>query len=141
MDIKKALRQIRSGRFEEMEIKRHREALERKRLAGGAGYDKEKVLTSPSDKIADITAEIDAIDEKLRDHSERILAKESACLDAITKVEESIYRRILMLRYIDDEPKSWMEIAYTIGYSEVHTKKMHGLALKEARKHWKEDTL
>ncbi|MEE3382754.1 MAG: hypothetical protein VZR08_02175 [Anaerovoracaceae bacterium] len=133
MDIKDVLREIRSSRFEARELEVHRKRLEEMRLATGIRYDKDRITSSKADKLAELTAEIDEISDTILTHSIEMLQQEKECIEAINKVKESKHRRILLMRYIDDEPKTWEKIAKIMNYSVDDVKHEHGDAIEELR--------
>ena len=134
-DIKDALKDIRAGRFEAISIERHRKALESKRLIGEQSLEPHGKHPQ-ADRLSELTAEIDEVDKKLQKHTKNLLTQEKKLLDIINRIERSDYRQILYLRYLEDTPLSWMQIADIMDYSESDIKRKHGKALAEARKLW-----
>ena len=136
MEIKNRLKEIRSGRFEVKEIEAHRKRLEDRRMLTGISYDQEKVRTSKSDRLAALAADIEEVDNLLLDRIEMIIAWEKQCLEVIDRIDRSEYRRLLFMRYVDDKPMSWKQIANALHYSESEVKRKHEAALEEARTIW-----
>lgn len=137
MDIKMALRQLRSEKKEINELRLLRERKVSMLTSGAMRYDKPRVKSSPEDMMLKLGSEIADIDAAISRHINHLIEREKDCITAINLIERSDYRRLLYMRYIDDVPMTWDEIADELGYSERSIRRKHGIALNEARKHWR----
>lgn len=66
-----------------------------------------------------------------------LIDKHKIALEIIRRMPTAMYATIISMRYCTLNPRTnrqftWLEIAEQIGYTEVHTKRLHGEALKEA---------
>lgn len=104
-------------------------------LPSGIRYDTDKVQTSPSDKMLEVTAKVDALERQMNRKLKKLnddMIKAIAIVQAMPTPE---YRKLLTLRYLDKDRMSWEQIADNMGYSVDHVKGyMHKNALNEARK-------
>lgn len=137
MDIKTALRQLRSEKKEIQELKLLRESKVSMLTSGAMRYDKPKVKTSPEDMMLKLGSEIADLDREIEKHIRSLISKEKDCIAVINLIEKSDYRRLLYMRYIEDRPMTWEAISAELGYSESDIKRKHGQALDEARRFWK----
>ena len=137
MDIKTALRQLRSEKKEINELKLLRDSKVSMLTSGAIRYDRPKVQTSPEDMMLKLGAEIADLDAEIEKHIRNILKREADCMAAINRIEKSDYRRILQMRYIGEKSMTWAQIGNVMGFSEDWVKHKHGDALNEARKYWK----
>ena len=136
MSAKQEFREVRSIRLEIMELERSRESILSTLTGHAIRYDSDKVQVSPSDMMPEVIAKVEGIDKKLTKYREKLRKKYSRCIDCIQKIEKSDYRRLLMLRYLDEQPHSWGWIAEQMGYSEDWIKHLHGDALRMADERW-----
>lgn len=138
-DIVALLKQVRAKRRELAILRESIAELRMMLMPSGIRYDKDKIQTSPKDKLSETVEKLVYLEKKYQ--------KRIRCLsDDLAKVEElleamptSEYREVLHLRYLAGrtKPMTWMEVAEKMGYSEDHVRgKLHGKALAEARKTW-----
>lgn len=89
-------------------------------------YDKDRVQTSPEQKMEKIFAQIDAEAEK---YARARLRYEKEVRRRIDQIEAigGTFAELLILRYIDG--KRWEEIACIMHYTFRHITRLHGQAL------------
>ena len=90
-------------------------------------YDKDRVQTSPEQKMEKIFAQIDTVAEKYVKARLRYEREAQKRIDQITKLDNAMHVRMLTLRYVDG--KRWEEIACLMHYSFRHVTRLHGQAL------------
>ena len=94
-------------------------------------YDKERVQTSQNNSTeAKFTRFADyskAIDERI----DELYKIKQEILKAISGVDNSTYRTLLIERYINF--KTWEEIAVYMNYSYMHITRLHGKALQRVK--------
>ena len=143
-DITKFLKSIRAKRRELSTLLETREKLRMDLLPSAIRYDGDRVQTSPEDRLHEIADELLDLEKVQREQQER-LAKDIMKAELLIKeMKTPEYRELLRLRYISGglRPMTWGQIAKKMGYGEDHVRgKMHGKAIREARKIWKENTL
>lgn len=90
-------------------------------------YDIDKVQTSPSDKVADVIADM----EKLLDKRDRLQHEIIAAMDEsaalIAKLTDNKHRLVLHYRYTAGLP--WAQVAVRVGYDERHTRRLRDEAI------------
>lgn len=140
MDVKVFLKRIRAERMEIISLSESRKQLESTLLPKAIRYDMDKVQTSASDKLFEVTADLNELDQKLEKRIIKLSADISLAYELISQMDTPECRELLMLRYLmgTRKPLTWLEIAKKMEYSEQHVKeKLHGKAITEARKVWK----
>jgi DNA-directed RNA polymerase specialized sigma subunit len=90
-------------------------------------YDIDKVQTSPSDKVADVIADM----EKLLDKRDRLQHEIIAAMDEsaalIARLTDNKHRLVLHYRYTAGLP--WAQVAAHVGYDERHTRRLRDEAV------------
>ena len=133
--MRKFFRMIRSERQDIETLQIRIQELQLSLLPSGIRYDTDKVQTSPSDKMLEVTAKVDALERQMNRKLKKLnddMIKAIAIVQAMPTPE---YRKLLTLRYLDKDRMSWEQIADNMGYSVDHVKGyMHKSALNEARK-------
>lgn len=101
-------------------------------------YDKDRVQTSPQNRLEEMMERVDAECEKwgrMRVRYEREVRKR---VDQISKLGNPDYSELLMLRYVDlkedGRQRSLEEIAYRMSKSYQRIRHMHGEALEAFRR-------
>ena len=106
-------------------------------LPRGIRYDSDKIQTSPSDQMLEVTAKLDALERKMEAKLAQYEADKVKAITIINAMPTAKYRQLLTLRYLTETRMSWEEIAKEMDYDVVHVRGyLHKLALKEARQVW-----
>lgn len=95
---------------------------------------KPKVQSSPKsvDVIGNVVAKIDESKKKLCDAIQQAIEKRTLIENKIDKIDDLLYREILVRRYIACE--SWLDIAERMHQSERWCYELHARALREIEK-------
>lgn len=83
------------------------------------------------DKIADGIARIIELKNNINKRIDYFYDYKNKIAAIIYKIENPVFRRILVIRYFKKEHNSFEEISTAIGYSYYPTIHMHGIALQE----------
>lgn len=83
--------------------------------------------TNESD-LSDYAAEVDRLDRRLLTMQQEAIKIYLQISDAIEKLEDIRERQVLRIRYLQGI-KDWDAVGDKIGYSRVHTLRIHGSAL------------
>ena len=104
-------------------------------LSVTAHYSDIKVQTSKGNKTEDATLKYIEYKNKLECRIDALYAVKCEIADAISKVDNSIFRALLTLRYL--QFMTWERIAEAIDYDSVKWVRasLHMRALNEVRKH------
>lgn len=104
-------------------------------LSVTAHYSDIKVQTSKGNKTEDATLKYIEYKNKLECRIDDLYAVKCEIADAISKVDNSIFRALLTLRYL--QFMTWERIAEAINYESVKWVRtsLHMRALNEVRKH------
>lgn len=140
MDILTFLKRIRAERLELLRLDEEREDLYLSLLPSGIRYDRDRVQTSPSDKMPEIAGKLEQIDQRIKKRSAKLLADIELAHAVIDEVPTSECRELLTLRYLmgGRKPNTWIQIAEAMDYSIDHVQgKLHSKAINEARMVWK----
>lgn len=97
-----------------------------------AQYSGERVQTSKSNTAEKKIVSYVTYNERINEQIAKLMAVKTEIIEAVSKVEDSILRAILIDRYC--RFMKWDEIADEIHYSNVHTIRLHGKALAEMQK-------
>ena len=99
-------------------------------------YDKDRVQTSPEDRMERIFIRIDAEAEKYAKARARYDREVRKRMEMITALENPAHVELLTLRYVDG--LKWEEIACAMGYTFRHTTRLHGEALSAFSRRFKD---
>ena len=91
-----------------------------------------------------VMAKLSEIEEEEENHLIRLRNDIKTAIRLIDSMQTAEYRQLLRLRYIEGgrQPKTWYDIGEEMGYSSDYVRgKLHGCAIAEARRVWKENTL
>lgn len=128
MRVKTKLKMVRAKRREiELLRARERQSLSPRAIA----YDGVRVQTSPQDQMLETVESIQKLSLLIEGKLKDLAMDELEAMTMIYSLDNPEYRRVLLLYYIDGEPKSWSEVAELMGYSESRVKHFHGWALAE----------
>ena len=142
-DVIVLLKRIRRERHELLVITETAADLRMMLLPSGIQYNTDRVQTSvdPDGKQLKIVAQLVEIEKRqdvLTDKLGRDILLAEELIGSMTTPE---YRELIRLRYLTGgtKPLTWEEIAEKMEYSTDHVRgKLHGKAVAEARKVWKE---
>ena len=110
------LKRFYSDKLHEIErLEAEREALLSLLDVGGIDYSKDKVQTSPSDKMSEIIAKAADKDSEIRSNIGMCEMLQGRMVEEIKKCSDEISRTILINRYLLD--MQWQEIADSMNYS------------------------
>lgn len=98
----------------------------------GINYERDKVQTSLSDRMANVFAKADLMYKAIEKDIERLLDIHKEICEVIEKVSDNRLRRVLTLRYIN--LMSWEEIAYEMSLSNSRILQLRREALNEVEK-------
>lgn len=138
-DILRFLKQIRTKRRELGVLQRTMAELRFMLLPSGIRYDKDKVQTSPEDKMSELVEELMSIESQEQMQIVRLKADLDKVETLIGAMPTPEYRELIRLRYVAGglKPLTWDDIADQMGYTPAHVRgKLHGKAINEARKIW-----
>lgn len=103
-------------------------------LPSGIRYDSDRVQTSPSDRMLETAAKIDALERRMKKKLEQLNADMCKAVEIVQAMPTPAYRQLITLRYLTGK-MSWEDVAEVMGYSVDHVKgHMHRSALREAGK-------
>ena len=136
MTVKAFLREVRHEQSEVARLELKLEYLKKSTLPGGIRYDKDKVQTSPDDRITDIMAEIGDIELELEKDIATLMKDISEAYRMIGSLTSSRHRDVMRCYYLPDiepggELPTWDDVASRMHYSRDHVLRIHGEALKE----------
>lgn len=136
MTAKAFLRRTRLEHIEVAKLQSKLEYLKKSTLPGGIRYDKDRVQTSPSDKISDIMADIGDIEMELEADIKNLLDDIIKARNLIKKLSSPLERCVLTMYYLPDlEPgedlPAWSDVAIALHYSKDRIIHIHGEALKK----------
>ena len=110
------LKRFYSDKLHEIErLEAEREALLSLLDVGGIDYSKDKVQTSPSDKMSEIIAKAADKDSEINSSIVMCEMLQGRMVEEIKKCSDEISRTILINRYLLD--MQWQEIADSMNYS------------------------
>ena len=126
------------------QLRRQCESLERKILLTrakaeglrGITYDKDRVMTSPTNNIEEAATELVSLETKYKELIIRYSEAITTRIEQVHGLDDPRYVDVLLLRYIDEDPKavrgqkSFDDIAKDMGYKYDHVLHLHGMALK-----------
>lgn len=85
-------------------------------------YDQDKVQVSPSDRVADVMADMEELLLKQKRLQRDLLKAEQETADLIGRLKDGKHRLVLTYRYTASLP--WASIAKRMGYDERHVKRL-----------------
>lgn len=98
----------------------------------GINYERDKVQTSLSDRMANVFAKADLMYKAIEKDIERLLDIHKEICEVIEKVSDNRLRRVLTLRYIN--LMSWEDVADTMYLSRSRIHYLKREALQEVEK-------
>lgn len=90
-------------------------------------YDVDKVQVSPSDRVADVMADMEKLLKRQAYLQRELLKSEQETADLIACLTDSKHRLVLTYRYIADLP--WAAIATRMSYDERHVRRLRDEAV------------
>jgi hypothetical protein len=134
-EVKKYFRTI---RFEQLEIMRMLEMIERKEtglLPRAIVYNKDKVQTSPEDFLAKNEAEIVDLTKLMQEKAAELRKKKMEAEKIVESIECPGERDVMRMYYLslkkDYRLHRWEEVAAKLGYTMRHTLRLHSDALEK----------
>ena len=92
--------------------------------------DSDSKTASPEhDKIGNAVCEIVTLEQEIKETQEEFDTLVAKMQNCIQQIENADARDLLTKRYVEFKP--WKTVAAEFGYSESHTKKLHGVFLKK----------
>lgn len=98
----------------------------------GINYERDKVQTSLSDRMANVFAKADLMYKAIEKDIERLLDIHKEICEVIEKISDNRLRRVLTLRYIN--LMSWEDVADTMYLSRSRILQLRREALNEVEK-------
>lgn len=133
--MRKFFKRIRNERSDVETLHLRIKELQLSLLPSGIRYDTDKVQTSPSDKMIEVAAKVDALERQMQKKLNALNADMIKAIAIVQAMPTPEYRQLLTLRYLTGSRTSWKQISEIMGYSEQHVKQyMHDAALIEASK-------
>ena len=139
-DVLSFLKQIRGVRFELITAQRTYEEIRAMLMPSGSRYDRDRVQTSPEDRMPGAVAELLEIEKKQKELETKLLKEILTAEQLLEEMQTSEHRELLKLRYMAGGrvPLTWEQVAERMHYSPQHVRgKLHGRAIREARRVWK----
>lgn len=131
-DIKTQLKSVRALRRELRLLQEQERAL---LSPGGITYGVGKVQASPRDRVFETMEKKQELAKMIEDIEYLLALRQLEAVALIYSLDNPDYRTVLILYYLDgDRPKSWMDVAELMDYSESRVKHFHGWALAELEK-------
>ena len=134
MSVKGYLKACRDEQKELIILQEKSEWLRASLIPGAQKLREVIVQTSTGgDKMGDTVADIVELDKKIQAQMVRIAQRQSAAIDIISHMPESLHRQVLTLYYLPNgRPLTIKEVADKIGYSPARARKIRDKALDEA---------
>lgn len=139
-DVLKFLNGIRDAREEINTLKQKRDELYYSLMPSGIRYDTDRVQTSPEDRMPVVTGDIYEIQQQLNQMIESLAHDINLAMKLVNRMKVSKHRQLILLRYfgLDRESTTWEKVADNMGYTPEYVRgELHGNAIKEAQKIWK----
>jgi len=130
MNIKSFLYSVRDGQKEIEELNDRIYETEMSLLPGGIRYDKDKIQTSPSDKMPDMVAKIEEYRNTLIGKVQELYEKKAQAKEIINTLEDSRERQVLDIYFLSPKRQRIEDVAHIINYSEPRTYQFYLSALK-----------
>lgn len=128
---KKYLKSYLNMKKREAELEEEIEGL-RSRYTGRAITYSDTPKGMNASDLSDYAAEVDQLERRLRSMQQNAVRIYLQISDAIEKLEDIRERQVLRIRYLQGI-KDWDIIGDKVGYSRVHTLRIHGSALMHFR--------
>lgn len=138
MTAKEYLQTIRSERLEIIQLQETIDELTYSLLPSGIRYDSVKVQTSPDDSMARIVARISEYEARIKNHLGELVEKQNVSFSNISQLDNSEYRLVLTLYYLNGDRLTWHQVADRMAYSERRIYQLHNEAIEELEKIWTE---
>lgn len=99
-------------------------------MSVGSTYNEVRVQSSPKSSSSELYDVLEEYTQKIERKKERLLKIKAEVLDAISRVDNSLFRQLLTLRYI--RFYSWESVAYEVHYEPEYVRGgLHDKALKK----------
>lgn len=95
-------------------------------------YDKDKVQTTPSDKMSEIVAKVADMQKELGKSIYQLRKRQLQAENLIRKLDNANERELMRWYYLcydDGKPYTFVMVAEKMGYSDRHVKRVHGSAI------------
>ena len=130
----KFFKRIRNERSDVETLQLRIKELQLSLLPSGIRYDTDKVQTSPTDKMIEVAAKVDALERQMQKKLTALNADMVRAIAIVQAMPTPEYRQLLTLRYLTGTRTSWEQIADVMGYSVDHVRGyLHKNAINEAR--------
>lgn len=133
MTAKEYLQEIaKYKRMIETKIKQRKKLRESLSFIEGVSYEKDRVQSSPHDKLSENVVRVVDMDREIENAIEQYNEELMRRVDQINSLAKAEFIEILTERYVDE--LSFEQIAVNINYSYHYTCQLHGEALREFQK-------
>lgn len=133
MEAKRFLNQYQSILADIKNLEAEKIALENLAMGATVRVDGERVQSSGGkDRVAELAARIADAEREIMEQRTQAFYKLREIEAVIKRVEPSEYRKILHMRYVENQ--TWERIAVAMNYSYQWVCKLHGRALFETKK-------
>ena len=112
--------------------RREIETLRESLLPQSVDYTRVTVQTSPSDHYAEIMAQIDQLEQRIRQQTTEAIKALEEITDTISKLSDFSHRALLINYYING--MTWEMVAESMGYDVRTIYRMHDDSLEEIEK-------
>ena len=112
--------------------RREIETLRESLLPQSVDYTRITVQTSPSDHYAEIMAQIDQLEQRIRQQTTEAIKALEEITDTISKLSDFSHRALLINYYING--MTWEMVAESMGYDVRTIYRMHDDSLEEIEK-------
>ena len=112
--------------------RREIETLRESLLPQSVDYTRVTVQTSPSDHYAEIMAQIDQLEQRIRQQTAEAIKALEEITDTISKLSDFSHRALLINYYING--MTWEMVAESMGYDVRTIYRMHDDSLEEIEK-------
>ena len=139
-DVIVFLKRIRTARRELSELRKTMVERRLMLLPSGIRYDKERVQTSPGDRLHETADHLLDLERVEQEQIERLTADILLAEQLIAGMKKAEHRELIRLRYLSGEnkPLTWEQIAKRMGYDEDHVRgRLKKNALKDADQAWR----
>ena len=120
-------------------------ALREMLTGGGISYDKDQVLSSPTNAQEIRLVRLLDLEEQISREVDAYLSKRALIIQQISQLDDIRFVTILTYRYVPDERgrvKTLVQIAGVMDYEEAYVRRLHRKALQAFSQKWiRKDTL